>query len=280
MNIQQAIHWAEKKLAEAGIENAGTEAGWILSPHVPSIKSRAELFLKREPLADSAWQNYQSHISSRINGTPLAYLLESQEFCGLEFYVNADVLVPRPDTEILVETAAKKLRRTRQPKILDIGTGSGNIAVALAKYFPESKISAVDISEKALIVARKNAETNAVSRQINFERADLFPSHRQMFDLIVSNPPYIRSGELPSLQKEIQREPRIALDGGADGLRIVEPLIRQAIHLLTENGFLCVEIGYDQDAGVLSLMKEARFQNLESIKDEAGIDRVICGQKI
>lgn len=211
---------------------------------------------------------------------PIQYIINSQEFMGLNFYVDKNVLIPQPDTEILVEEVIKisnKIEHTNL-KILDMCTGSGAIAISLSKYIKNSDIIASDISEMALKIANKNAQSNNV--KVKFIKSDLFEnfSMENKFDIILSNPPYIKSKLIGSLSQEVKCEPLIALDGGEDGLKFYRKIAREAKKFLKEKSYLAFEIGYDQKQEVKNILKENEYENIYSKKDLSGNDRVIIAQ--
>lgn len=221
-------------------------------------------------------------IDKRINGVPLQYLTNTQEFMGIDFYVNKDVLIPRPDTELLVEyTLNLTSKFNKSIKILDICTGSGCIAISLAKYCNcDLTIDAVDISEKALEIAKKNATINNVSNKINFFKSNLFENIHQKYDFIVSNPPYIATEDINTLQAEVQKEPIIALDGGLDGLDFYRWLINDATQFIETNGFLILEIGYSQAKECEEIVGlTQKYRDFKVIKDYGQNDRVVSMQK-
>lgn len=212
--------------------------------------------------------------------TPVQYIIGKTEFCGLEFLVNEDVLIPRPETEMLVESTLGILKEGRRAgdelSILDLCTGSGNIAIALTKNLHDCKIVASDISKNALLTARRNAAMNGVSEDINFVESDLFRNIEGRFDIIVSNPPYIARHEFPELQQEVLKEPRIALDGGEDGLDFYRRIITDAPGHLKDNGYLIVEIGYGQLRSIENIIRGVTgMKPVEVKKDFNGIDRVV-----
>ncbi|MFH0739216.1 MAG: peptide chain release factor N(5)-glutamine methyltransferase [Candidatus Omnitrophota bacterium] len=224
-------------------------------------------------------------LKKRIQGEPLQYLLGNTEFMGLKFKVKPGVLIPRPETETLVEAAARYLRSLEKisgSNILDLGTGSGCIAVSLAKLFPYSRITASDISEQALEIARQNAKSNNV--RVKFIKSELFSDKKIRFDhyaMIVSNPPYISSDEINRLQIEISYEPRQALDGGRDGLNFYRRIIPQASQYLKDKGLLILEMGFGQHKRIENIFyKSAKFEIIEVIKDLNNINRVIIAQKV
>lgn len=224
--------------------------------------------------------NFFKGIKKLAKGIPLQHITHSQEFMKMTFYVNEDVLIPRPDTEILVEEVIKIAKRINAKKILDLCTGSGAIAISLAKYIEESQITAVDISDKAISVAKLNAKNNNVENQIIFVESDLFKQlPKEKYDIIVSNPPYIKKEIIKSLDKEVQNEPKIALDGGYDGLDFYRKIISNADEFLKFTGYVCLEIGYDQKEDVLELLKnEGKYVDTSCKKDLFDNDRVIIAR--
>ncbi len=221
--------------------------------------------------------NYFKAIKRLINGEPIQHITHQQEFMKLNFFVNEDVLIPRPDTEILVEEVIKIARKINAKKILDMCTGSGAIAVSLAKYLDNVEITAVDISEKTLDVAKTNAKNNEVENKITFIESNLFENIvNEKYDIIVSNPPYIKKDVIKTLTKEVQKEPKIALDGGYDGLDFYRKITHQSEEYLKFNGYLCFEIGYDQKKDVIKIINdEKKFTGTYSKKDLCDNDRII-----
>ncbi len=207
-------------------------------------------------------------------GYPLQYITHYQEFMGIKFEVNENVLIPQPDTEVLVEKTIKIVQKcypkedNRNIKILDLCTGSGAIAISLKKYLPSVQVFASDISKKALEIAKTNAKKNDV--QIKLIESNMFENINEKFDIVVSNPPYIKTDEITKLSNQVQNEPRLALDGGKDGLDFYRIIQKNIKNYLYENGILLMEIGYDQGQAVASM-----FKNSKLVKDYAGKDRVI-----
>lgn len=213
-------------------------------------------------------------VSQRLSGRPISYITGHKEFMGLDFYVNENVLIPRPDTETLAEYAIGTGKR----RILDIGTGSGALAVSLAKLVEGSLVSAVDISPRALSVAEKNARENGAA--VRFSRLDILSEKIPgEYDLIVSNPPYIKDSVIPTLDTTVKDfEPLLALSGGDDGLKFYREITKKAPAALCDGGILAFEIGYDQGEAVSRIMAEG-FKDIKIIKDLAGCDRVVAGEK-
>ncbi len=251
---------AYKTLADAGVDNAQMEALWLF----------------RGANEDPA--TFQTFISARKTGKPLAYILGTQDFMGREFYVDESVLIPRPETETLTREAISRLKSMEgEPRVLDLGTGSGIIAVTIALEC-RIKMSALDKSPAAIRTARRNAARHKIEKPISFMESDGFDSLSEKFDMIVSNPPYVKTAEISLLQKEIQFEPRLALDGGEDGFSLIEKIIRDSSRFLNENGQLLMEVGMGQPPRALELMRKAGFKNLSAFKDDAGIERVVAGE--
>ena len=224
--------------------------------------------------------NYFKAIKKLCQGIPIQHITNRQEFMKMTFFVDENVLIPRPDTEILVEEVIKIAKKINAKKILDLCTGSGAIAISLAKYIDKSNITAVDISDKALNVAKLNAKNNEVEDRITFVESDLFKNlKKEKYDIIVSNPPYIKKEVLKKLDKEVQKEPKLALDGGYDGLDFYRKIINKAEEYLKFNGYLCFEIGYDQKEDVENLLKEQeKYINITCKKDLCDNDRVVIAK--
>ena len=225
---------------------------------------------------------FKSGLEKLKNNTPIQYITNHQEFMKLDFYVDENVLIPQPDTEILVEEVLKYVEhidktKSSKIKILDLCTGSGAIAISLAKYIENVEITATDISNKAIQIAKLNAEKNLVHKKINFIESDMFQNIKEnQFDVIVSNPPYIETAIINTLDKEVQKEPLIALDGGDDGLKFYRLIIKQAKNYLSSNGKVFFEIGYNQKEAIFNLIQNSEyFENPICIKDLSGNDRVI-----
>ena len=210
---------------------------------------------------------------------PIQYITNKQEFMKLDFYVDENVLIPQPDTEILVEKAIEEAKKIENVEILDMCTGSGCIGISIAKNIENAKVTLVDISENVIEIAKKNALRNKVESQLTFIQSNMFEKVEKKFDIIVSNPPYIKTDVIPKLDKQVQNEPHIALDGGKDGLKFYKIIIEEAKKYLKENGKLILEIGYDQKEEVENLIKQSRqYKKIEVIKDLSQNDRVIIGK--
>ena len=277
MNLKQE---ALQKLINAGIEpnEASIEVDLLLEKVFGFTKK--DILLARELNFDSS--KFNSLLEKRINEKiPVQYLISSAYFMGEEFYVDENVLIPRPETEILVEEVIRHSERSEESKkIIDIGTGSGCIAIMLAKKLPNAEITAADISEKALNVAKFNAEKLGVSHRINFIVSDIFQNIDEKFDIIVSNPPYIPLKEKENLQIEVQKhEPPLALFvNDEQGISFYEKLAHQTTQHLTKPGLLAVEIGFSQEKPIKDIFIRSGFKNIEIIKDMSGIERVVTGK--
>lgn len=231
-------------------------------------------------LAKEKAEFISSVLKRRIKGEPIQYILGKTEFMGFEFKVARCVLIPRPETEILVETA---LKYASGRNILDMGTGSGCIAISLVKFLPDLELTAVDVSDEALQVAKQNAFLHNAYNRIRFIQSDLFTSNLlgdARYDTIVSNPPYIISSQIDKLQPEIKYEPRIALDGGLDGLDFYRRLIAGSIKYLKKCGLLILEMGFNQSQALKNIFQKFQdFEIIETVKDHNNIERVIIARR-
>lgn len=231
-----------------------------------------KLFIKKE-ITGIEYNKYMKIIKKRAEGIPYAYITGHKEFMKLDFVVNKNVLIPREDTEILVQETIKLNKKN----ILDMCTGSGCIAISLAKYIKDSKIDGSDISKRALTIAKLNAKQNNV--EVNFINSNLFEEIKKTYDVIVSNPPYIRTRDMQDLQIEVKQEPERALDGGENGIYFYNKISKEAKKYLNEEGYLIFEIGYDQAGEVTEILKKYNYKNIEVIKDLSKNDRVVKAQK-
>lgn len=271
----KVLNWTKGYLAEKGIENARLEAEWLLCEVL--ALDRVGLYLNFDkPLQENELAAYRAMVSRRAQREPLQHILGNQEFMGLEFKTTPAALIPRNDTEILIHEALRVAGDAR--RILDIGAGSGCVAIALAKSLPEAAVVSVDISPAAIALAIDNATLNSVS--VDFRSGSLFePVVGEKFNLIVSNPPYIPSGDIHGLQPEVRDyEPRLALDGGADGLDFYRQIIAVAPTHLFSDGWLLVETGIGQAGMVRELFTHAGFSAIYTAEDTVGIDRVVGGR--
>ena len=230
-----------------------------------------------QKLTDKEEQEYLRYVELLTQGEPIEHITHQKEFMKLNFYVDENVLIPRQDTEVLVEEVIKIAKKIRAKKILDLCTGSGAIAISLAKYLENIQLTAVDISRKALDIAMANAKNNHVQDKITFVESNLFQDLRQeKYDLIVSNPPYIRRKELETLDREVRKEPRLALDGGEDGLDFYRNIMDKGYEYLKYGGYICLEIGYDQKEEVMQIIKDKKhYMGTYCKKDLYDNDRVV-----
>lgn len=279
MTIKEAINQGVIMLKNENIESPKNKARMLLQTTLKKNKEYLIIYDNQE-ITQEQREHYIKNIKRLIQGVPLQYMTGRQEFMKLNFIVTKDVLIPRQDTEILVEEVIKIANNIQNPIILDLCTGSGAIAVSLAKYITNSKIIATDISKNALEIAQKNAQLNGVLNNIEFIESDLFNKIKnQKFDIIVSNPPYIETGTLKNLPLEVQKEPKIALDGGKDGLNFYRKISENAYKYLNRQGYLCLEIGYNQKISVKKILEnQKRYVNIYCKKDLCENDRVIVTQ--
>lgn len=273
MTYRDAIALGEKVLNIADIADAKNDA-WLLLTTACKIDHTYYYMHMDDDMEEDKIKEFESLIKKRAEHIPLQYITGEQEFMGLTFHVNSNVLIPRQDTETLVEEALKRIAPGM--KILDMCTGSGCVLISILKNAPNTMGTGCDISKQALIVAKENAKFHEVNAQ--FERSDLFDNVVDKYDMIVSNPPYIRSDIIPTLMPEVAMfEPMIALDGKEDGLYFYRKIISESKEYLNEGGKLLFEIGYDQGQEVSDMMKNAGFSEVCVIKDLAHNDRVVCG---
>lgn len=274
MKYREAMQEGEKILQEAGIVDAKNDA-WLLLAMVCKVDHTYYYMHMEEELMSEQQDEYRVVIRKRAEHVPLQYITGEQEFMGLPFKVNSNVLIPRQDTETLVEEALKVIRPGM--KVLDMCTGSGCILISILKNVLNVEGVGCDISKQALIVAKENAKLNNVVA--TFERSDLFDHVTETFDVIVSNPPYIRTEEIATLMPEVcQFEPVGALDGKEDGLFFYRKMIAESSKYLNPNGVILFEIGYDQGQDVSLMLKEAGYQDVQIVKDLAQNDRVVIGR--
>ena len=275
MNPRALLKATASAFRNAGIPDPEVDAALLLS-HVTGQQPLSLRLDMTTVLSDDVLTRFDALVSRRLTRQPLQYLLHTQPFLGRDFYVDERVLIPRQDTETLVEEALKVVKP--EMKVLDMCTGSGCIIVSIVHNIPEVEGTATDISKQALLVAKENAKLNQVS--VTFERSDLFDNVTGTYDVIVSNPPYIRTGEVVKLMPEVQEfEPMEALDGKEDGLYFYRKIIKECKAYLKPGGHILFEIGYDQGEAVSGLLKEAGFKNVTVIKDLAHNDRVVTGME-
>lgn len=280
MKIKQILQNSINKLKENNIEGPSLVAR-ILLAKLLNIQKEKLITIDENDLEEKIEQQYNIQIQEIINGKPIQYITNSQEFMKLNFYVDENVLIPRADTEILVEEVINICSKTNKNlKILDLCTGSGIIAISIAKYVKNCELYASDISVNALEIAKKNAISNNVEEKLTFVQSNMFENLKEKFDIIVSNPPYIKTNIIKTLDKQVQNEPHIALDGGSDGLDFYKIIVKNANMYLNINGYLCMEIGYDQKIQVEQIIeKENIFSNIYSKIDLYGNDRIVVAKR-
>ena len=279
MTISELIKKGMIELKNENIEEPKLKAR-LLMQYVLNQTRQYVIVNDMEQLEENKEKQYLKEIKMLKKGIPIEHITHQKEFMKLNFFVDKNVLIPRQDTEILVEEVIKIAQKTNAKKILDLCTGSGAIAVSLAKYLLQSEITAIDISNEALKIAKKNAISNNVENQITFVNSDMFTNlNEEKFDIIVSNPPYIKTNVIEKLDIQVKNEPYIALDGGKDGLDFYKKIINESYRYLKYKGYLCLEIGFDQKIDVIEFIENTeKFVNTYSKKDLFDNDRIIVTQ--
>ena len=273
MNALDLINFGENKLRQKQIVSSRLDSELLLSKTLN--KNREEILINLdEKITQRHFSRYKELIFRRSQNEPIAYILEEKEFWSKSFFVSSDTLIPRPETELMVEILVK-IFKEKKISILDIGTGSGCILISLLSELKNSKGIGIDISQRALRIAKKNSEKHTMQNRIKFLNKSLDSKFYQKFDLIVSNPPYIKSSEIKNLKEDIRKyEPRIALDGGNDGLDLIKKVIYKTKYILKVKGMLALEIGNEQLKKVSEILKKKNFKIEYSIKDYK--DNVRC----
>ncbi len=278
MKISQALKQAKIELENSGVENIGLDS-LILISHALSVSKEHIIFNPDLELTAKQQELFFALINRRSSREPISHIIEKREFFGRDFFVNHNVLDPRPDSETLIELVVKKIPKEKAIKILEIGVGSGCLIITLLQHFLSSSGIALDISQKALEIAQKNAINHKINNRVEFLESDLFTAlnKNHKFDLIISNPPYIPSAEIAQLQDEVKKyEPILALDGGIDGLDFYRKIASQAKEFLCENGLIILEIGKGQEKDVIEIFEKENFKFLEAKADLAGVERILC----
>lgn len=281
LTVLESLELSTKYLEKKGIESARLNAELLLS-HILKCQ-RLDLYLRfNQPLNTDETTTYRDYITRRGNFEPYQYIVGVVEFYGLKFFVDKSVLIPRQETEILINAIIERAPKVDDLKILDIGTGSGNIPISLAINLPESKVISIDISPEAIKVAEQNRKLHDLKSRVGFLKTDILndnlAKYNNKFNIIVSNPPYVDKEQFATLQKEIlQFEPEIAVTDFDDGLKFYKEISRKSMNLLTNNGMLFFELGHGIAEDVKNIMLQNGFDNIEIIKDYADIDRVIFG---
>ncbi len=276
MTIKEALSKGTIMLKNNNVESPKLKARLLLQYVLKQTRQYIIVYDNKEINKKEQFE-YFVNIEKLTTGVPLQHITHSQEFMKMDFFVDENVLIPRPDTEILVEETIKIAKKMTNPKILDLCTGSGAIAISIAKNVKDADVYAVDISEKALDIARTNAKRLEVFDKIKFLKSDLFQNiEKTKFDIIATNPPYIKKEDITYLSKEVQREPLLALDGGVDGLDFYKRILNQSIDYLKFGSYICMEIGYDQKQDVLKIIQDIdKYVDTYSKKDLCGNDRII-----
>ena len=275
MTIQQLYEWGKKSLEEAGVLDSGVDARLLLE--FSCGISRSDLFVHGDRVPETQQEEaYRGMIQKRSQRIPLQHLTGEQDFMGLTFRVNENVLIPRQDTEILVEEILRDMHGGM--RILDVCTGSGCILISLLNYSNECQGVGVDLSKEALEIARENAAKLIPEEDCTFIESDLLEKVEGKFDIVVSNPPYIASSVIETLMPEVrEHEPRMALDGRADGLHFYRRIIKECQPFLNGGAKVFFEIGFDQGEAVREMMERNGFLEVSVVKDYAGLDRVVLG---
>ena len=280
LTVETVLRETARFFAKRGLQASRLEAE-LLMAHLLAT-DRIRLYIDGDrPLTATEISAYKDLIRQRLSGQPLAYITGKKSFLNWEFQITPDVLVPRPETEILVEKVVELCRPLGAGRLLELGTGSGVIAIALAHYLPDFQIDAVDLSPAALEVAAANAEVHNLTERINFYCGDLFAAltglDQPVYSGIISNPPYIPTAVIPTLAPEVQHEPHQALDGGPSGIEVIARIMAEATAYLSPDGFLALEHGYDQFPAIEKLAKAAGFTTVLSYQDYSGWPRVaVC----
>ena len=275
MTISELLGSSSVRLSEAGVEEPSREAATLLIYALNRDRSFLIAHPEYEPTNDEATR-FDSFITRRASREPFHYITGLKEFYGLDFAVTPDVLIPRPETEILVEAAIKELQKLENPKFCEIGVGSGCISVSILHHVPTTTAIGIDISEKALAVARRNADHHAVADRLSLQIGDVFAGVTEKFDMIVSNPPYIPDADLTTLQPEVRdHEPHLALFSGSDGLDVLRRIVADAPKYLKPSGLLLMEIGFAQWNSVGELFNPSIWRAYEFLNDMQGIPRIV-----
>jgi release factor glutamine methyltransferase len=279
MNILNAINYANKQLKEKGIKTYELDTQILMSKAIKKQKENMLLNLKEEIKIED-YNFFLDLINQRLNMKPIAYLVGNKSFWKYDFQVTSDVLIPRPDTEIIIEQVIKLTKNKSKLNILDIGVGSGCIILSILKEKKSFRGTGIDISKKTLKICRINSNSLGVSKRLKLFKSDVDNFQIGKYDLIVSNPPYIKNADLKYLDKNvIGFEPRLALDGGLDGLSVIQKVIEKSSKLIKKNGILVLEMAFDQKDKVMKILKKEGFYIKKIIKDLANKDRCITAIK-
>lgn len=282
---RELLEWAESELKEAGLEQPRFEAELLLAEAMQINRLETILKLKEKAGAETQ-RKFRQYVHKRKKHFPFSYIVKNAYFYGLKFFIDKGVLIPRPETELLVEEVVKAVDSRKlivdrkRIRMLEIGVGSGAVAVALAKNIPQAVVYGTEIAGKALTIARKNIALHRVKQSVVLKKGNLFSSFREKFDIIVANPPYLSDKDFRNLQPEVAYEPKSALYGGKDGLDYYRKIVSQLKQYLNPRGFIAFEMGYGQAEKINDLLlKEKIFSNIDVKKDYCGIERIIIGTR-
>ena len=280
--VKEIVAQAAIQLKEAGIEENQIDS-WLLAEHFLGV-SRQDIFLEpQKKISEADAEKYMQKVQLRLNHIPLQHITGHQQFLDFDFLVDENVLIPRPETELLVEQVVNYINnemynKNDAVKVLDMCTGSGCIAISVDRLCENAIVTGADISEKALKVAERNNVRN--NGNVFFVKSDLFENIKEKYDIIISNPPYIPSGDMEELMEEVRdHEPHLALDGSNDGLKFYRKICKMAREFLNDNGKIFFEIGYDQGETVPEILRMNGFTNIQVLKDFAGNDRMVIAGK-
>lgn len=275
--IFAAYNETKKRLEAAGVEDFGFEARVIMR-HVTGFDNKKIMLNYNTPLSRFQIERLSEIVTARSTRYPLQYILGTWSFYGLDFKVGNGVLIPRADTETLVETALELIKDKKEPEVLDLCAGSGAVGISIAKSRADSRVLMLEKYEAAARYLKENIELNGI-KNAEYLEGDVLKGDGgdRAFDLIVSNPPYIKSGDMPLLQAEVKYEPQTALDAGEDGLLFYRQIVKNYKKSLAKGGSMCFEVGFDQAGSVTRILSEAGFKNIKTVKDLSGNDRVVFG---
>ncbi|MCF7889602.1 peptide chain release factor N(5)-glutamine methyltransferase [Candidatus Bipolaricaulota bacterium] len=277
--VKEILDWTRDYFKGAGVERSRLEAEQLLA-HTLDV-DRIQLYMNPDrPLDDKELNNFRPLVKERKSGQPLQYITGQVSFMGLSLKIDNRALIPRPETEEMTEEILGEFRDYEDVKVLDLGTGSGAIAIALARFLVEPNVTAIDNSPEALELAKENARRNDLEKEIEFRHSNWFSEVSENYDVIVSNPPYVPSAKLEELKEEIKdHEPTEALDGGEEGTREIKNILDQVEGYLSEGGAVFLEIGHDQGGEIKNYAAAQNLSEVRLIEDSQGTDRILCGSK-
>lgn len=278
MKVKEALEKASKMLRKNSVYSYESEAKYLMK-HALDEDDMFLITSLDEELSNEEEKAYFDAVEKRCNHVPFSYITGIKEFMGLEFKVNEHTLIPRPETENIVEYVLF-FYTGKSPEILELGVGSGCIGISIARYIKDARVTGVDISQKALETADENIKLHSLEDRVRFFESDLFENVEGKYDVIISNPPYIKSSDIDTLESDVKDfEPRLALDGGDDGLDFYRRITEEALDYLKKGGMLIMEIGFDQADEVKKMLEENGYESIEVLKDLAGLDRTISARK-